>query len=676
MVKRKKDPMPERIDPMLCTLVKEVPSLPDYLFEVKWDGYRIVSYVKSEKVRMDSRSGLNYTAKYPPVEQALKALKHDVVIDGEVVVFNQEGKPDFDALQKYNGHNTPISYCVFDLLWMDGKSLMDLPLTKRKELLRSVIKDQPVLKFSESFDDGKALYEQILAENLEGIVAKRKDSVYAQGERGNDWLKIPTRKRQEFVIGAWAESTKSRSFKSLLFGAYENGKFIWIGRSGGGYKDKEMPEILKKLKALEIDKSPFANPILDTKGAVMHYVRPELVANFEFATWTKSGRIRKPATFLGFRKDKKAKDVVREVPKETEIIEAEAEETQNRVSTRKQKTASAKKKTYLNEGSNWRRVDESYEGKEVTDFDLEHCRIQLHDIEREIWSGVAKGDLALYYNRVAHYILPHLADRPQSLNLKLTHAGGPTTFIKDMENRQPACADIFTDKRRVAKAGKRNRIDYLVCNNLETLLFMVDCGCVDINTWASRTEAPETPDYIWLDLDPTVSKGDSGSEEAGFKKAVDVALAAKDVLASHKVKSLIKTSGKTGLHIYIPCQGFDFTQSRIIANALADQIHPLVKAISTRSETISLRGDRVYIDANQNDYADTLAAPYCIRPYHQPTVSTPLDWREVTPTLDRYAYNKDTIFKRLEKKGDIFSSVLDAKIAARNAEKLLFFLHR
>nr|WP_295932976.1 DNA ligase D [uncultured Dyadobacter sp.] len=676
MVKHKKDPMPERIDPMLCTLVKELPSLPDYLFEVKWDGYRIVSYVKSGKVRMDSRSGLNYTPKYPPVEQALKALKHDVVIDGEVVVFNKEGKPDFDALQKYNGHSTPISYCVFDLLWMDGKSLIELPLTKRKQLLRSVIKDEPVFKFSESFDDGKALYGQILAENLEGIVAKRKDSAYAEGERANDWLKIPTRKRQEFVIGAWAESTKSRSFKSLLFGAYENGQFIWIGRSGGGYKDKEMPEILKKLKALEIKKSPFANPILDTKGAVMHYVRPELVANFEFATWTKSGRIRKPATFLGFRKDKKAKDVVREVPKATEIVEAEVEEEQDHTSAGKKKTSTGKKKTYLNEGSNWRRVDESFEAREVTDFKLEHCTIQLHDIERELWTGVAKGDLALYYNQIAGYILPHLADRPQSLNLKLTHAGGPTTFIKDMENRQPVCADIFTDKRRVAKEGKRSRIDYLVCNNLETLLFMVDCGCVDINTWASRTQSPETPDYIWLDLDPTVDKRDSGSEEAGFKKAIDVALASKEVLLRYKLKSFIKTSGKTGLHIYIPCSSLNFTQSRIIANALADEIHRLVKAVSTRSEGISLRGDRVYIDANQNDYADTLAAPYSIRPYHQPTVSTPLDWQEVKPSLDRYAYNKDTIVKRLQKKGDIFLAVHDPKISAQNAKKLLLFLDK
>ncbi|RKE52403.1 DNA ligase D [Sphingobacterium detergens] len=330
--------MPAHISPMLCTLIKDPIDSEDYLYEVKWDGYRIVSFVEKGKVHMDSRSGLNYTAKYPPVQKALKGLKHDVIIDGEVVVFNQEEKPDFDALQLYNGHESPIKYCVFDLLWMDGHDLRDFPLTERKELLKILVKDNDVFRFSDSFDDGPALYLQMLDLNLEGIVAKRKDSVYTEGNRGNDWLKTPTRKRQEFVIGGWAESDKARSFKSLLFGAYENGKFTWIGRSGGGFKDKEMPGILKKLQAIEIDESPFVNKVLDTKGAKMHWVKPQLVANFEFATWTKTGRIRKPATFLGFRLDKKPKQVVREVPKSTATIEAGVEkESTEEVSVRKLK---------------------------------------------------------------------------------------------------------------------------------------------------------------------------------------------------------------------------------------------------------------------------------------------------------------------------------------------------
>jgi len=321
MPRGKKSPMPQSVAPMLCTLTKEPIDDPDYLFEIKWDGYRIVSYVNKGKVRMDSRSALNYTSKYPPVAEALQKLKHDVVLDGEVVVFNEEGHPDFDALQTFNGHTTAISYCVFNILWLDGYNLMELQLTERKEILQKLLKGNKVIRFSESFDDGPALCKQILDLNLEGIVAKRKDSKYVEDERGNNWLKTPTRKRQEFVIGGWAESDKSRSFRSLLFGAYNKNKFEWIGRSGGGYKEKDMPGILQQLKKLEIKESPFSNKVLDTKGAAMHWVKPQLVANFEFAAWTKSGRIRKPATFLGFRKDKKAKDVVREVPKSVTIIE-------------------------------------------------------------------------------------------------------------------------------------------------------------------------------------------------------------------------------------------------------------------------------------------------------------------------------------------------------------------
>jgi bifunctional non-homologous end joining protein LigD len=340
--KGRKAAMPSVVSPMLCTLTKVPVSDPDYLFEIKWDGYRIISYVNKGKVRMDSRSALDYTRKYPLVVEALKSTGRDMVLDGEVVVFNKEGMPDFDALQLYNGHDTPISYCVFDILWLDGYDLMHLPLQERKEILRDITEQSNVLKFSESFDDGPGLYNLMLEKNLEGIIAKKRNSMYIPGSRGYDWLKIPTRKRQEFVIGGWAESQNGRAFRSLLFGAYEGNKLKWIGRSGGGYKEREMPGILKQLRALETDKSPFANPVLDTKGAVIHWVKPELVANFEFATWTKSGRIRKPATFLGFRKDKKARLVVREIP--AEVPEHEIVTEMKRRNSHLKKTSVSKKK--------------------------------------------------------------------------------------------------------------------------------------------------------------------------------------------------------------------------------------------------------------------------------------------------------------------------------------------
>lgn len=666
--------MPATVRPMLATLSEGLTNDERYVYEVKWDGYRIIAIVKNKKVTLYSRGGNDYTAKYPLVVEALHELNRDMILDGEMVVFDDQGHPSFNAVQLYNGRRSPINYYCFDMLYLDGRDLRELPLMERKNLLRGLIKNNEVVKFSESFDDGEALYKLMQDKGWEGVVAKRKNSEYFENDRSSNWLKFPVKRMDEFVIGGWAESDKARSFRSILFGAYEKGKLKWVGRSGGGFKEKEMPGILKKLKALEIKRSPFINEVLDTKGATIHWVKPELVANFAYAEMTESGRIRKPATWLGFRLDKQPKDVIVPTVKKSP-------NNASKIITKKSPRPSAKK--YLNEDSGWIKVDEEQKNAAWTDFEMENCTIPVHKLERELWNNVPKGKLLIYYSEIAEYILPYIKDRPQSLNLKLTHAGGPRTFIKDMENRQPDCAEIFSDQRRVKKAGKRNRIDYLVCNNIETLIYLINLGCVDVNTWASRKIHIEEPDYLWLDLDPTIPEGLKekqlrSAEQKGFLKAIDVALAAKKILDKHKLTGFIKTSGKTGLHIYVPCSGFNFSQARALAYQLADDIHALVPKISTRNESINQRGDNVYIDAGQNDYADTLAAPYSIRPYHAPLVSTPLDWKEITPTLDRYAFTIDTIQQRLEKKGDLWQKLADKKIIAANNQSLaqLFKSHQ
>jgi bifunctional non-homologous end joining protein LigD len=633
--------MPDKVSPMLCTLTKEPLNDPDFLYEIKWDGYRIIAYVNKGKVRMDSRSALDYTKKYPPVVTALKALQHDVVLDGEVVVFNEEGLPDFDALQKFNRHDTPISYCVFDILWLDGYNLMKLPLVERKQILESIVAGNETIRYSASFDNGPALYNEALKIGLEGIIAKKKDSTYNEGERANNWLKTPTRKRQEFVIGGWAESDKNRSFRSLLFGAYNAGKLEWIGRSGGGYKEREMPGILKKLKALEIDQSPFVNKVLDTKGATLHWVKPELVANFEFATWTKTGRIRKPATFLGFRNDKKAKQVVREIPEPVEAVEAAIKE---------------KKNTTTATDSNWPEL-EKIEVTSQQEFQVSDCMITIHNVERPVWKDIPKARLIEYYHGIAPYILPHLKDRPLSLHVKPNGATAKGLYIKDMEGRQPDCAEIFSDKRRHAKKGKRDIIDYLVCNNEATLLYMIDLGCIDINPWMSRRQHPDQPDFINIDLDPT---------DEDFTKVIEVAQAAKEVLDSFKLKAFPKTSGKTGLHIYIPVTGINNAQARSYSEHLGALIHKKVPKISTLTVSINQRGNKVFIDPSQNDYADTLAAVYSARPFHLPTVSAPLEWKEINNKLNPHDFTIDSITARIKKKGDPFAMVNDAKIAKHN----------
>jgi bifunctional non-homologous end joining protein LigD len=632
--------MPLAVKPMLCTLIKEPFQDQRYLYEVKLDGYRIICYKNNKDVKVESRGGLDYTKKYPPIVKALSKLKEDVVLDGEAVVLNKEGKPDFDALQRFNGQQSGVVYYVFDLLWVNGINIMHLPLVTRKHYLCEIIKDHPLIKYSEDFEDGLALFSQVKSIGLEGIVAKRKESKYQPNKRGTDWYKIPYELKQEFVIGGWVES-EARHFRTLLFGAYEGKKLKWIGHAGGGYKDRDMPLILQKLKTLEIAKSPFANEV-DYDG-VAHYVKPELVANIKYAALTRSGKIRKPAIFLGFREDKNPQQVLEE---KVEVKEAPPKDKQVNVKT--------------SPDSNWPKV-ESQKIFNQEEFTIDNCKISLYNVDRELWKGVTKADLIQYYNSISSYILPHLKNRPLSLHIKLKGPFAEGYYIKDMEGRQPSCADIFTTKRLHKKEGMRDTIDYLVCNNLATLLYIVNLGCIDLNPWTSTTSNPIQPTCIVIDLDPS---------DEDFAKAIETAKAAKEYFDKKKLKAFVKTSGKTGIHIFIPCSGFNFNQARIIAETICDEIHSLVPSITTTEVSISKRGNKLYLDPNQNDYADTVAAPYSVRPAHHPNVSTPIEWNELKNTLSPENFTFRNIEARIKKKGDLFSPILDNSVSQKNNQLL------
>lgn len=316
--KGKKSAFPKSIKPMLCALVKEPFNDEHFLYEVKLDGYRVIAYVKKNEAKLNSRSGLNYSKYYKPVVDELASFSFDLVLDGEVVVLNEKGEPDFDSLQKYKG-DAPLVLYAFDLLWYKGYDLMGLSLEQRKEILLQTLPQSDTVKYSDHFDDGLQLFALLKQKGMEGIIAKKRDSKYQPGKRGKDWLKIPIEKRQEFVIGGWTESESGSAFRTLLFGAYEKGKLKFIGHAGGGFKENEKPAIKEKLKKLELRKSPFINKV-DAETEV-HYIKPKLVANIKFATWTQSGRIRKPAIFLGFRDDKEPKEVVEERPLKKEVLQ-------------------------------------------------------------------------------------------------------------------------------------------------------------------------------------------------------------------------------------------------------------------------------------------------------------------------------------------------------------------
>jgi bifunctional non-homologous end joining protein LigD len=638
--KGKKARMPHKIQPMLSTLTKAPFTDEDYLFEVKWDGYRVIAYKQEDHVTLTSRSGLNYTKYYKVVEEELMKLNHDVVLDGEIVVLNKLGKPDFDALQKYNGSD-PLAYYVFDVLWCDGYNLMDISLSERKEFLSQLIPESEILKFSDHFDDGRELFELIKNQEMEGIVAKKRDSKYYPGTRSKEWLKIPTEKRQEFVIGGWTESESGSAFRSLLFGYYENGKLIFQGHAGHGFKEKEKAGIINKLEKIEIKKSPFANEA-DFETAV-HWVKPKLVANIKFATKTRSGKIRKPAIFLGFREDKEAEEVIHEEAIEKHEISKQQEDP-----------------AIITGESNWKEIKkEKITSREV--FNIDGNELTLTNVEKQLWKEITKAELITYYHTIAPNILPHLKNRPLSLHIKTQGPVKPGFYIKDMEGNEPSFAEIFTTKRKHPKKGRRNSIDYLLCNNEATLLFIINLGCIDINPWTSTTASPLNPDYIIIDLDPS---------DNDFKKAIETARAAKKIFDKYKLTAFCKTSGKTGIHLYIPCTGFTFPEARTIAEKICILINKAVPQISTTEITVDKRGNKLYLDPNQNDEADTVAAPYSVRPNHHPTVSTPLEWKEVTMKLKPSDFTIQSTPERIKNKGELFTNVLDKNIAANNSARL------
>ena len=649
-----KAPMPHDLSPMLATRINEPFDDPNWLFEIKWDGYRSLCYIQNGKVELKSRSKLSLNKTYPSIVEDLQALSFNAVLDGEICVLAKDGKSDFEALQNWGRREEgELVYYVFDILWMGGFNLVNLPLSQRKDILKKLLPAKGRIKYSDSIDEnGKEFFELAKDTELEGIVGKKKDSIYHPGQRSGEWLKMPTATRQEFVVGGWTESSSGRAFKSLLFGYYENGKLINVGHAGGGYKEKEMKGMLEKLKELETSKNPFADEVeSETK---IHWIKPKLVAEIKYASFTSAGKIRKPAIFLGFRSDKNPKEVVKEIdfPKENDA--------------RVQSNASRENKASIKTSpdSNWPELEKrKITSRSVHAFDKK--KVELTNIEQVLWPGFTKAHLLMYYHSVYPFIIPHIEHRPLSLHIKPYGPAAAGLYIKDMEGRAPHWAEIFIDKRKHAKKGKRDVIDYLVCNDEATLQYLINLGAIDVNPWTSTTASPDQPGYIVIDLDPS---------DDDFKKAIETANAAKDFFDQYQLKALSKTSGKTGIHIYLPCIGFKFPEARTIAENISEAIHSMIPSITTTNVSIGARGDKLYIDPNQNDYADTVAAPYSVRPFKWLQVSTPLEWKEINAGLDPSAFTTETVLARLKKKGDLFKEVLDRRNAAQNRNILKTFL--
>jgi len=604
--------------PMLATLSdsKQIPRVDGWEYEIKWDGYRIVARVSGGEAVLRSRKDQDYSQRFANVAKELvKALKTpDCVVDGEVCALDDEGRPSFSAMQQGKA-GTPIVYYVFDLLEVEGEPVIDLPLSDRRKRLRKLLDGRNrTVQFSESFEDGQALYEAAKERRLEGVMGKKTDSRYEPGRRSRFWLKFKTHGEQEFVVAGYTRGKGRRewSFGSLVLATYGPDGLEWAGNVGTGFDDAEQEKLLKKLKPLERKTPPFPNtPKMPRvrKGDIV-WVEPKLVAEASFAEWTHDRRLRAPV-YLGLRTDKDANEVRRETPDADAL------------------------------------PDVIQKGKRT---------LRLSNLDKLFWpeEGITKGDLLAYYRAVAPVVVPHLRDRPFTMRRYPDGAGGKSFFQKDKPAGMPDW--IPTENIEVStrdRPRQRRRIDAPLVNDELALLWMVNMGCIDLNTWYSRVPRLDRPDFVLFDLDP--------SPDVGFRETVQVALLVKEVLDALELQSFPKTSGSHGMHVLVPIarrHTYDDTRefAEIVAGALATTNRGLVTTEWTKSKR---KG--VLIDANQNGEGKTIASVYSVRPRDGAPVSTPLRWDEVDGSLDFRTFTMDVVRERIEKQGDLYEGVLTTK---------------
>jgi bifunctional non-homologous end joining protein LigD len=607
--------------PMLASLADELPTGKDWLYEVKWDGYRALARVASNEATLASRNDKDLTTRFAAVAKDLPhALRTpDCVLDGEVCAHDAEGRASFSAMQQGSAR---LVYYVFDLLELEGEPLVELPLRERRRRLEALlVPGRATVRLSESFDDGQALFAAAVEQGLEGIMAKRSASLYYEGKRTRDWLKLKTRHRQEFVICGYTKGQGRRSgrFGALVLGVRRGKELAFVGNCGTGFTEQEIERLLAKLRPLERKTSPFpVEPKMPRvrKGDVV-WVRPELVCEVEFVEWTHDGHLRAPA-YKGLRDDKEAKQVKREQP----------------VATERRK------------------------GSRV---------LKLSNLDKPFWpdEGITKGDLIAYYEAVAPVLLPHIKDRPFTMKRYPDGWNGPHFFQKDAPKHMP---DWIPTVPVVATPRDKPRtpreINMPVVNDELALLWMVNMGCIDMNTWYSRIDKPERPDFVLFDLDP--------SEGVGFGVAVKVALLIRDTLDALGLVGFAKTSGSVdGLHVLVPIERRStFADTRRFAEIVAGAIARTHPELAT-TEWVKAKRRGVLIDSNQNGAGKTIASVYSVRPVPGATVSTPLEWSEVNAKLNPTIYSMDVVLERVRLKGDLFAGVLTTKQSLAQALKKL-----
>lgn len=660
---QQQEEFPAKVKPMLSTLVDKPFDSKDWVFEVKWDGVRsILLFHKSKRIlELQSRNSKSITHRYPELIKALSfsmpssssiiKCKESVVLDGEIVVLDKKkGIPSFQSHQKRMNidfikeienlsKEIPATYYFFDILYLDGNNLQGLPFLERRKILSQVIdKENARIKISHFIEEkGQKIFDRTKSMGLEGLVAKHKSSKYLQGIRSRDWLKIKHIKTQDCVVIGYTrgEGNRENYFGSLLLAAFDHkdNKFRFVGHTGSGFDFVQLDKIYKKLQAMRIDKCPIDYVPFTNRDPI--WIRPELVAEIKFSDWTGEKIMRAPI-FLRFREDKLPRDCLIEGERPTEkVLEKPVKKEEQSKKPKEEnlviKQANSDSASYYSSFSN---LDKVFWDKTSTH------------------SQLTKKDLIKYYDSISSHLLPHLKDRPLSLSRYPNGIKGESFYHKNwnQENKPPfvQTVKIYSESR------EGNIINYIICNNNETLLWLANLGCIEIHPWYSRINDFEMcqkrddilyeekcglnfPDSIVFDLDPYIYSGHEGKGQEpeyihkGFRAAVGVAYHLKDLFDDLRIESFIKTSGKTGLHIFVPIANlYTYEQTRSFAEVIGKiLLRRYPEKITMEWDTTKRKG-KVFFDHNQNTRGKTIASVFSVRPTESATVSMPVKWNNLS----------------------------------------------
>lgn len=584
----------EFASPMMATLGETAFDDPEYLFEEKLDGYRIISVINDDEVTLFSRNGENMNRKFPEIVESLSRLNIRAVLDGEVVAYNKDGVMSFQEIQQRE-KETKLIYHLFDILNINGISTLELPLIERKKYLKKLIKENTRIKLSRYVvEKGKSLFKNTLGKS-EGIIAKRLDSKYIVGERTSDWIKIKNQMREEFVIGGVTKPKGKRNgFGSLIVGYYKRNKLTYVGHIGTGFDEKMIKTLMNSFEKLKRSYSPFINYKGDK--TVEFWMEPVLICEATFMGWTKDNMIRH-ASFVGIRTDK----LPTQTNREDSVI--------NNILTKPTKIFWPEKK-------------------------------------------YTKFDLAKYYLEISPIILSYLKDRPQNLNRHPDGIKGISFYQKDIEFEVPEFVEIVDIKRDDPKQQEDEldkAISYILCQNVETLIFMANLGCIEINPWLSRVEHLENPDLLVFDIDP------NGVE---FKTVVKMARTMYEFLAEVGIEPFIKTSGKRGIHLYTGLNNkYTYDETRAFAELVAKIFEQKYPQIISLERSPKDRKHKIYIDYLQNRRGQTTASVYSVRPSKDATVSMPVKFEELNSKLDPTNFDIKNTMKRVDKYGDLWRDI-------------------